>query len=217
MKFNLWLSEKLKKLGLTQRKLAEQAGVSPATVSRWLSGEFEPDLTNLRKINQVLGVPERELFLQLGLVGKDFFTLDEGEVMIPVLGNSIPCGKPGGELEECIEGYEVFKRSLLPFPVSDSSLDGIRSYLIHAKGDSMQGDGIRNGDRVLFSPDLEARSGDIVIAYIEDEGFTIKRIFFQNSTVILQASNPAFPPIVVQPGIQEIRIIGKVIMHIGFH
>jgi SOS-response transcriptional repressor LexA len=64
---------------------------------------------------------------------------------------------------------------------------------------------------------LEARSGDIVIAYIEDEGFTIKRIFFQNSTVILQASNPAFPPIVVQPGIQEIRIIGKVIMHIGFH
>ena len=166
MKFNLWLAEKLKKLGLTQRKLAEQAGVSPATVSRWLSGEFEPDLANLRKINQVLGVPERELFLQLGLVGKDFFTLDEGEVMIPVLGNSIPCGKPGGELEECIEGYEVFKRSLLPFPVSDSSLDGIRSYLIHAKGDSMQGDGIRNGDRVLFSPDLEARSGDIVIAYI---------------------------------------------------
>ena len=77
MKFNLWLAEKLKKLGLTQRKLAEQAGVSPATVSRWLSGEFEPDLANLRKINQVLGVPERELFLQLGLVGKDFFTLDE--------------------------------------------------------------------------------------------------------------------------------------------
>jgi len=217
MKFNIWLSEKLKELGLNQRKLAERSGVSPATVSRWLSGEFEPDLANLRKINQVLGVPERELFLQLGLVGKDFFTLDDDEVMVPVLGNQIPCGKPGGELEECIEGYEIFKRSLLPFPVSDSHLDGIRAYLIHAKGDSMQGDGIRNGDRVIFSPDLEARSGDVVIAYVEDEGYTIKRVYFQNGTIILQASNPAYPPIVVQSGIREIRIVGKVIMHIGYH
>lgn len=44
-----------------QGEMAEQLKVPKGTLSRWLSGQFEPDLPSLRKIAQGLGVSLQEV------------------------------------------------------------------------------------------------------------------------------------------------------------
>jgi DNA-binding XRE family transcriptional regulator len=53
--FAEWLARVLKREGLTQEAAARQLGVSVKTVSRWVGGETEPRLRDLRRIHEVFG------------------------------------------------------------------------------------------------------------------------------------------------------------------
>jgi DNA-binding transcriptional regulator YiaG len=53
--FAEWLAAVLKREGLTQEAAARQLGVSVKTVSRWVGGETEPRLRDLRRIHEVFG------------------------------------------------------------------------------------------------------------------------------------------------------------------
>jgi DNA-binding XRE family transcriptional regulator len=53
--FAEWLAGLLKREGLTQEAAARQLGVSVKTVSRWVGGETEPRLRDLRRIHAVFG------------------------------------------------------------------------------------------------------------------------------------------------------------------
>jgi transcriptional regulator with XRE-family HTH domain len=53
--FAEWLAGLLKREGLTQEAAARQLGVSVKTVSRWVGGETEPRLRDLRRIHEVFG------------------------------------------------------------------------------------------------------------------------------------------------------------------
>jgi transcriptional regulator with XRE-family HTH domain len=53
--FAEWLSGVLKREGLSQEAAARQLGVSVKTVSRWVGGETEPRLRELRRIHEVFG------------------------------------------------------------------------------------------------------------------------------------------------------------------
>jgi DNA-binding XRE family transcriptional regulator len=53
--FAEWLAGVLKREGLSQEAAARQLGVSVKTVSRWVGGETEPRLRDLRRIHQVFG------------------------------------------------------------------------------------------------------------------------------------------------------------------
>ena len=53
--FAEWLSGMLKREGLSQEAAARQLGVSVKTVSRWIGGETEPRLRELRRIHEVFG------------------------------------------------------------------------------------------------------------------------------------------------------------------
>jgi len=53
--FAEWLSGVLKREGLSQEAAARQLGVSVKTVSRWVGGETEPRLRELRRIHDVFG------------------------------------------------------------------------------------------------------------------------------------------------------------------
>jgi DNA-binding XRE family transcriptional regulator len=50
-----WMSEVLRRNGLTQEQAARQLGVSVKTVSRWVGGETEPRLRDLRRIQEEFG------------------------------------------------------------------------------------------------------------------------------------------------------------------
>ena len=53
--FAEWLAGMLKREGLSQEAAARQLGVSVKTVSRWVGGETEPRLRELRRIHEVFG------------------------------------------------------------------------------------------------------------------------------------------------------------------
>jgi repressor LexA len=69
-------------------------------------------------------------------------------------------------------------------------------YLLKVRGMSMRDAGILDGDLLAVHRSSEARSGQIVVARLQDE-VTVKRLRRQGSTVELLPENPEFEPIVV--------------------
>ena len=47
----------------TNKWLAEQLGVNPSTVSKWCTNSSQPDLNNLLRISDLLGVDIKELIV----------------------------------------------------------------------------------------------------------------------------------------------------------
>lgn len=48
---------------LTQKELAEILGISNATVVNWEKGNTEPNITQLRKISELSGIPMDFIFM----------------------------------------------------------------------------------------------------------------------------------------------------------
>ncbi|MBQ3239912.1 MAG: translesion error-prone DNA polymerase V autoproteolytic subunit [Akkermansia sp.] len=73
------------------------------------------------------------------------------------------------------------------------------TYFIRARGESMIGVGIGDGDILIVDRSLTARNGDIIIAAVSGE-FTVKRLEkLPNSPVRLIPENPDFSPITITP------------------
>lgn len=69
-------------------------------------------------------------------------------------------------------------------------------YLVRVEGPSMVGAGIYDGDVLVVNKALEARSGHIVVAYV-DGGMTVKRLQITPAGVWLQPENPDYRAIPV--------------------
>ena len=69
-------------------------------------------------------------------------------------------------------------------------------YLLKVRGMSMRDAGILDGDLLAVHRTAEARSGQIVVARLQDE-VTVKRLQRQGHIVELLPENPEFEPIVV--------------------
>ena len=63
------------------------------------------------------------------------------------------------------------------------------TFMVRVASESMIGAGINKDDVVLVDRSLEPKSGDIIIAAIDNE-FTLKRFMIENNEVWLQAENP---------------------------
>lgn len=89
----------------------------------------------------------------------------------------------------------------------DGRLFALRpDYLLRVQGDSMIGDGILDGDLVGVHRSAEARDGRIVVARVDGE-MTIKRLQRMHGRIRLLPRNPAYAPILVEPG-QDFAIEG---------
>ena len=93
-------------------------------------------------------------------------------------------------------------RGIRPVPFFFPSPD----YLLKVKGDSMRDEGIFDGDLIGVHRTQEARSGEIVIARIDDE-ITVKLLKIGKDGIRLLPRNPDSAPIVVGAG-QDFAIEG---------
>ncbi len=72
-------------------------------------------------------------------------------------------------------------------------------YLLKVRGMSMRDAGIMDGDLLAVMATKEAKNGQIVVARLGDE-VTVKRFRRNKQVIELQAENPDYPTIVVNPG-----------------
>ena len=107
--------------------------------------------------------------------------ISDTTVPVGIIG-SIPCGNLSLE-EEAVE-------EIVNLPVALFGKGEL--FLLHASGDSMTGAGIDDGDLVLIRKQEEAQSGDIVVAFVEGEGNTLKRYRMSGHTVFLHPENPKY-------------------------
>ncbi len=74
--------------------------------------------------------------------------------------------------------------------------DQTPDYMLEVRGMSMRDVGILDGDLLAVKKTNEARSGQIVVARIEED-VTVKRLVRERTRVVLQAENPDFEPIII--------------------
>lgn len=68
------------------------------------------------------------------------------------------------------------------------------TFFVYAKGDSMNGAGIYEGDLLIVDRSITARHNHIVVAVLNGE-FTLKRLFQKNGKVALIPENAKYKPI----------------------
>lgn len=119
-------------------------------------------------------------------------------VSVPLLG-AIAAGAPLLAVEN-VEGY-------VPVP-AEMAAGAKELFALRVKGDSMIGDGIRDGDMIVVRSQPSAENGEIVAALIGDEA-TVKRLDKSSRPARLLAANPNYEPIPLAR--EDVRILGKVV------
>ena len=118
---------------------------------------------------------------------------------LPILGE-IACGKPIYADEE-YSGYVT------------AGADMDADFCLIARGDSMVGARILDGDVVFIKKDSSVNNGEIAAVIIGDEA-TLKRVYYypDKSKLVLNAENPRYEPLVyIGEELEQIRILGKAV------
>ena len=173
--------------GLTPYKISKGTGVSCATLTSWKNGIYTPKLDKLKLIADFFGVDLKDI------------TEGNGENRLPILG-AIACGSPVFA-EENIEGYAS--------PCYGISAD----FCLFAKGDSMIGARIYEGDLVFIRKQPRVENGEIAAVLIEDTA-TLKRVYLypEEEKLVLAPENPKYKPLVfVGQELLNIQILGKAV------
>lgn len=119
-------------------------------------------------------------------------------VELPLLGR-VAAGTP----IEAIESTETIY-------VPEDMLGRGETYVLQVKGDSMIDEQIRDGDYVIVENRKVARDGEMVIALLEGENVTLKKLYREGEgRVRLQPANSRMKPLLVNEG--DLRVQGVVI------
>ncbi|MCC3247000.1 transcriptional repressor LexA [Methylocystis sp. WRRC1] len=122
----------------------------------------------------------------------------EQNVAIPVMGR-IAAGTPISAIQS--RSHTI---SLPP-----DLLTSGEHYALEVRGDSMIEAGILDGDTVVIKKQDNADTGDIVVALIDDEEATLKRLRKRGASIALEAANPAYETRIFGP--DRVRIQGKLV------
>ena len=82
-------------------------------------------------------------------------------------------------------------------------------YALEVKGDSMIEAGIFDGDTVVIRKGDTAHNGDIIVALVDDEEATLKRLRRKGDSVALEAANPHYKTQIYGP--DRVRVQGRLI------
>ena len=82
-------------------------------------------------------------------------------------------------------------------------------FALEVRGDSMIEAGIFDGDTVLIRKSDTADTGDIVVALVDEEEATLKRLRRKGASIALEAANPQYETRIFGP--DRVRIQGRLV------
>lgn len=184
---------------VTQLELAEYMHVSQATVSNWCKGLKMPRMSKIDLLCNFFSIERSDLMEDKGnLRGKKSTT----GIEIPIYGR-VAAGIPLEMIEDIIDTEEI---------PEDMAKTGEFFGLV-IKGDSMLPT-ICDGDVVIIRCQEDAESGDTVIATVNGNDATCKRLRKYKEGIELIANNPSYEPMYFsneEIGEKPVRILGKVV------
>lgn len=205
------LQSRRKELGLTLADIAKACDVSESTVSRWESGNIgDMKRSRIAALSKILKISPSTI---VGSDGDDDVVEEHhpepklprnvfpmpAMKKVPIIGE-IACGKPVFAAEEYGELAEL--------PV------GIHAdFALKAKGDSMIGARIHDGD-VVFCKSADIVDNGKVAAVIIDDEATLKRFYYykDKNLVILKPENPEFEDMIYSgEEIGSIHVLGQAV------
>lgn len=187
---------------ISQEELAAALGYkSYTTITKWESGVSEPTLKMANQIAAFFKISVNDLCYKKLSAPNTEVTHKKG-VVIRVLGR-VAAGIPIEAVEDIVDTEEITEEM-----ASTGTYFGLQ-----IKGDSME-PRMCSGDVVIVRQQDDAESGDIVIAMVNGDDATCKRLRKYRDGIELISNNPAYPPmfysneeIVTKP----VKIIGKVV------
>jgi len=127
----------------------------------------------------------------------------EGESMpqtvsVPVMGR-IAAGVPA----------EAIQTRLDTIDVPPELLTKGEHFALEVKGDSMIDAGILEGDTIIIRKGEDAANGDIVVALVDEEEATLKRLRRRGDSIALEAANQAYETRIFGP--DRVRVQGRLV------
>ena len=205
------LAAAMKARNMRAAGLAAESGVSPARISQYLHGVYQPKGDAVLRLAGALGVSATWLLGEDGPMdlqpAQPASGVDPGlpDNLVPVrlrrypvLGD-IACGKPI-VAQDNGEHY---------VNAADTDAD----FCLIAKGDSMIGARIYDGDEVFIQQTDMVENGEIAAVLLDDEA-TLKLLYYypKENRLVLTPENPAYEPLIFTgEELNPVRILGRAV------
>src|ERR1043165_9419816 len=123
---------------------------------------------------------------------------NEGSVNVPLVGR-IAAGTP----------IEALQNKMNDIAVPGGMIGRGDHYALEVTGDSMINAGILDGDTVIIQEADSANTGEIIVALVDNEEATLKRLRRRGDSIALEAANPAYETRLY--GADRVKIQGKLV------
>ena len=201
------IDELLKEKGVTATKMLEECKIGKNQYTYWKKNGNVPSGAILQKLADYFGISVDYLLGKGDSEKDDANNADLSKYGIfpvklkkfRVLGE-IACGKPI---------YADEDRETVVLADADIQAD----FCLYARGDSMTGARIMDGDIVFIKSQDMVDNGEIAAVIIGDEA-TLKRVYYypDKNKLVLNAENPKYEPLVYSnEELNDIRILGKAV------
>lgn len=188
-----------KRFGVTQRELAEAVGVTENAVSKWETGYSVPRMGAIEKIATHYGVTIRSIVDDGGMEGCS--TTRAGDASLPLLALPRTCDEDGSQAVEGLMSvpYEVWR-------------DHPNGYFLKAEGQQMNRL-YPEGSLILVDPDVEPRSGSIVVARLDGADYVMRRLYKGSSVLVLSPDSweEGYEDIVIAGDDHTVEFVGSVV------
>lgn len=193
-----------KSMGFTQDEIANKLKIAKSTVSMYETGKRQPDFKKLIEIANLFNV-NMDYLLGRSDISLAFSTNKSGNnsgLWIPVLGR-LTAGIPINMVTDIIDQEQI----------TEEMAAAGEYFALQIHGDSME-PRMKDGDVVIVRQQEDAESGEVVIATINGDDATCKRLRKYAEGIMLLSTNPAYEPMTfTNHDIEElpVKILGKVV------
>ena len=176
--------------GISQSDISNALNIPLSTISSWYNEASYPRVDKMQALADYFNISMRDL--------TDIQTSFSHNIRKIDLYNVISCGK-GSFVDD-----NIIDTISLPADLLNPNKEYFAQY---AKGDSMIGAHIKDGDLVIFEKTSQVTNGMIGSFCIGEDNATCKRLKVTDKQIILLPENPDYDPILVNA--EDFRCVGK--------
>lgn len=182
---------------VSQSDLSRDLNITSSTISDWVNAKKYPRMDKVQLLADYLNISKSDLVEECVQSNLTPIT-DSDFIKIPIYG-AISCGT-GGFNEDLIEDY---------FNVPQNMLRQNKGYFgMYAKGDSMIGENINDGDLLIFEKSQFINNKQIGCFCIDENTATCKVFQKTNDMIYLYPANNDYQPIPITIENTMFHIVG---------